>query len=77
MQPRDPDAVQDHAKLRTVPTLTRGQHDRQRPLALLTPQVQLSGQPATGAAQRMIGRLGAHPTGRLGLQIPLFSGSCD
>jgi hypothetical protein len=37
MQPRDPDAVQDHAKLRTVPTLTRGQHDRQRPLALQIP----------------------------------------
>src|SRR5512132_3320611 len=72
MQPRDPDAVQHHRELWAVPALTRGQHDRQRLLPLLTPQVQLRGQPATGAAQRVIGRLLAHPTGRLGLQVPLL-----
>ncbi|MBM7494111.1 hypothetical protein JOD64_005333 [Micromonospora luteifusca] len=49
-----------------------GQYNGQRFLGLFTPQVQLGGQPATRAAQGVIGRFGAYPAGRLLLQVPLL-----
>ena len=68
-----PDALQHRNELWAVPTLSRGEHDRQRLLALFTTQVQLGAQPTAGAAQRVIGRLvTVHPAGRLDLQIPLL-----
>jgi hypothetical protein len=56
-------------ELRAVPALPRGDHDRQRLLALFAAQVDLGRQAAAGAAQPVISRF---ITGRLGLQIPLF-----
>jgi hypothetical protein len=54
-----------------VAAVPGGQHDRQRLLALLAGQVQLRGQPAPRAAQRVVGRLDAHTTGRFLLKISL------
>jgi hypothetical protein len=70
--PGDLDGVQDGLELGAIAPLARGDQDRQGFLALLAGQVHLGGQPATGAAQAVIGGLGLHPAGRLGLQIPLF-----
>src|SRR5205814_8070228 len=66
------DAPPHGLELRAVATLPRSDQDRQRFLALLAGQVHLGCQPAAGAAQAMIARLGVHPAGRLSLQIPLF-----
>jgi hypothetical protein len=51
------------------PALPRGDHDRQRLLALFAAQVDLGRQAAAGAAQPVIGWLGPHAAGRLGMQI--------
>jgi hypothetical protein len=66
------DALQHRAELGTVATLSDGHHNRQRFLALLTSQMQLRGQPATRATQRVIGRLLDHSARWLGLQNPPF-----
>lgn len=59
-------------ELRAVPALPRGDHDRQRLLALFAAQVDLGRQAAAGAAQPVIGWLGPHAAGRLGMQIPFL-----
>ena len=69
----DADGVQHGLELGAVTALARGDQDRQRFLALLAGQVHLGGQPAAGAAQRAIVRLGTHPAGRLGLQVTPFA----
>jgi len=71
-RPGHGDALQRGLELRAVAALARGDQDRQRFLVLLAGQVGLGGQPAAGAAQGVVGRLGVHPAGRFGLQIPFF-----
>jgi hypothetical protein len=68
-RPGNGDAPEDDLELRAVASLPRGDHDRQRLLALLAGQVHLGRQPAAGPAQPVIGRLVGHAAGRLGLQI--------
>lgn len=66
------DSVQDRDELRAVATLPRGEHDGEGFLALLTCQMQLRGQPATGTSEGVIGRFDGDTAGWFGLQIPLF-----
>lgn len=61
------DAGQHRGELGAIAALPGGEQDRQRLLALLAAQAQLA---AARAPQRVIGRLGLDPAGRLGLQIP-------
>jgi hypothetical protein len=70
--PGDPDAFQHGLELRAVTTLARGDHDRERFLALLAREVHLGGEPAAGAPQAVIIRLVRGPARGFGLQIPLF-----
>jgi hypothetical protein len=71
-RPGHADGLQHRDELRAVATVSGGQHDGEGFLALLAAQVQFRGQPAAGAAQRVIGRLDGDPTRWFGLQIPLL-----
>jgi hypothetical protein len=65
-----PDAAQHRPKLGAVAALAGGDHDRQRPLTTLDGQVQLAAQPAPGAAQPVVGRLGVDPARCFALPLP-------
>jgi hypothetical protein len=68
--PRHPNTVQHPLELRGVAALAGGDHDRQRPLAALDGQVQLAAQPAPGAPERVVGRLGVDPARFFALPVP-------
>jgi hypothetical protein len=70
--PRDTDPLEHGRELRTVTSLPRGHHQRQRLLALFGGEVGLGGEPTSRPTQPMIGRLDIDSTRRFGLQIPLF-----
>ena len=53
-QPRHPDAAQHRGELWAVAALAGGDHDRQRPLALLDRQMQLAAQPTPRAPERVV-----------------------
>jgi len=69
---RHSDPGHDRLELWAVAALARGDHHRQRPLALLDRQVQLGGQPAPGPPQAMVGRLDVHPARFFVLAFPLL-----
>ena len=65
-----PDAAQHRRELGAVAALTGGDHDRQGALASLDGQVQLAGQPASGAPEAMVLGLIVDPARFFALPVP-------
>jgi hypothetical protein len=72
---RDVDAVQDSLKLERVTALPGGHDQGQHLLALFTRQVDLGGQPAAGASQRVVVWFCREATGRLLLLARVSAGA--
>jgi len=72
---RDLDAVQDGLELGRVAALPGGHDQGQHLLALFTKQVDLGGQPAAGASQRVVVWFCREATGRLLLLAGVSAGA--
>ena len=67
---RHPDVAQHRRELGAVTVLAGGQDDRQGPLATFDGQMELGGQPASGAPECVVGRLVVDSARFFALAVP-------